>query len=296
MSELDRGCSGAYLDLPAEMSDPASAVAAVLPVPYDGTSTWRKGADKGPAALIAASAIVEWYDIETGTEMCRRGITTLPALEHAGDPVELAQKVRARVGAMFDRGWFPVVLGGEHSISVGSIEAAAERHPGLVVVQIDAHGDTRESYEGLTHNHACVMARARGTAGVSSVVQIGLRAIEASEMSGLDPARTFFAWEIVDARDESWMGSVAELVRDRPVYVTIDMDAFDPSLVPATGTPEPGGLSWGQVNRVLAKIARSGKVVGFDVVELCPQPGAHASEMVAAKLVYRLLTMIFVER
>ena len=140
------------------------------------------------------------------------------------------------------------------------------------------------------------MARARETQGVSGVVQIGLRAVEAGEMAGLDPARTFFAWEIVDATDEDWMGAVAELVRNKPVYVTIDMDAFDPSLVPATGTPEPGGLSWGQVNRLLARIVGASNVVGFDVVELCPQPGAHASEMVAAKLVYRFLTMIFVER
>lgn len=296
MSDLEKGCTGAYLDLPAEMSDPATAAVAVLPVPYDGTSTWRKGADNGPAALIAASAIVEWYDIETGTQMCRRGITTLPSLEHSGDPVKLAAKVRAKVGAMLERGWFPVVLGGEHSVSIGAIEAAAERHPGLVVVQIDAHGDTREEYEGSTHNHACVMARARTTKGVGGVVQIGLRAIEAGEIQGLDPARTFFAHEIVDAKSEEWMTSVADLVRKRPVYVTIDMDAFDPSLVPATGTPEPGGLSWGQVNRLLAKIAGAGKVVGFDVVELCPQPGAHASEMVAAKLVYRFLTMVFVGR
>ena len=296
MSDLDQGCSGAYLDLPAEMSDPKAAAVAVLSVPYDATSTWRKGADKGPAALIAASAIVEWFDIETGTEMCRKGITTLPAIEHQGDPIALAAKVRAKVGAMFDRGWFPVVLGGEHSISVGAIEAAAERNPGLVVVQIDAHGDTRESYEGSTHNHACVMARARSTPGVSGIVQIGLRAIEAGEMQGLDPARTFFAYEIVDAKNEDWMSNVAELVRGKPVYVTIDMDAFDPALVPATGTPEPGGLSWGQVNRLLAKVSGASNVVGFDVVELCPQPGAHASEMVAAKIVYRFLTMIFVGR
>jgi len=275
------------------MCDPEKAVAAVLPVPYDGTSSWHKGADRGPDALLDASAIVEWYDIETRAEMCRRGIVTLDPVEHAGDPVSLAPKVRDAVASIAERRWLPVMIGGEHSVTIGAVQAMAALHRGLTVLQIDAHGDTRESYEGSSHNHACVMARARE---VADIVQVGIRAIEAGEAERMDPARTFFACDIVDEPDEAWMHTVADLVRERPTYVTIDMDAFDPSLVPATGTPEPGGLSWGQVNRLLRRVCEATNVVAFDVVELCPRAGEHASDMVAAKLVYRFLNEIYERR
>ncbi len=293
MPIADADCTGRFLDLPPEMCDPRSAVAAVLPVPYDATSSWHKGADRGPDALLDASAVVEWYDIETRNETCRRGIVTLPPIRHGGDPVSLAGTVRARVGDVFERGWLPIVLGGEHSVTIGAVEAAADRREGLTVLQIDAHADTREQYHGSTHNHACVMARARERA---DVVQVGIRAIDASEAEGLDPARTFFAHDIDAATDEAWTHEVADLVRGRPTYVTIDMDAFDPALVPATGTPEPGGLTWGQVNRLLGRVCEATEVVAFDVVELCPREGQHASDMVAAKLVYRLLAEILARR
>ena len=259
--------------------------AVVLPVPYDGTSTWHKGADAGPRALLKASAAVELYDIETGREPWRDGIRTLPPLECPADPVEMAARVRRAVGGILDGGERPVVLGGEHSVTIGAVEAAADRFDDLTVLQIDAHGDTRETYGGSTHNHACVMARARERA---AIVQVGIRAVDGEEMEGLAPERVFWAHEIASSADDSWMDDVMERLTDH-VYVTIDLDAFDPSVLPATGTPEPGGLGWYTVNRLLRRVARASTVVGFDVVELLPVPGQHASDFTAAKLVYRFL-------
>jgi agmatinase len=170
-------------------------------------------------------------------------------------------------------------------VTIGAVEAAADRFDDLTVLQIDAHGDTRETYEGSTHNHACVMARARERA---AIVQVGIRAVDGEEMAGLAPGRVFWAHEIASSADDSWMDGVVDLLTDH-VYVTIDLDAFDPSVLPATGTPEPGGLGWYPVNRLLRRVARAATVVGFDVVELLPVPGQHASDFTAAKLVYRFL-------
>lgn len=269
--------------------DGSAAAAAILPVPYDRTSTWRKGADRGPSALLEASATIELYDIETDSEPWRRGIATLSPLLHDGPPEELAVRVRSAVSDVFARGAVPVVLGGEHSVTIGAVEAAADAVPGVGVLQIDAHGDTRETYEGSTHNHACVMARARERC---PIVQVGIRAVDASELAGLDPKRVFWAHEIHAAPDDAWMDAVVDGLPER-VYLTIDLDAFDPSLLPATGTPEPGGLGWYEVSRLVRTVARARRIVGFDVVELLPTPGEHASEFIAAKLVHRVLAEIF---
>ncbi len=262
--------------------------AVIVPVPYDGTSTWHKGADDGPRALIEASATVELYDIETGTEPWRNGIRTLAALECPPDPESMSAVVRDVVAEILEGGELPVVVGGEHSVTIGAVNAAADRFGDLTVLQIDAHADTREEYEGSSHNHACVMARARERC---PIIQVGIRAVDAAEMPGLDPARVFWAHDIVPASDDSWMADVVELLTAH-VYVTIDLDAFDPSLIPATGTPEPGGLAWYPVNRLLRRVARASRVVGFDVVELLPAAGQHASAFTAAKLIHRFLAEI----
>lgn len=277
-----------FLDLPEEMRDPRKSRFAVLPVPYDKTSSWKKGADQGPEAIIDASATVEWYDIQTNAQPCRRGITTLPAIECQGTPKELADHVEAAVDRIFDAEQLPIVLGGEHSVSIGAIRAAARRIKGLSVLQIDAHGDTREDYEGTPYNHACVMARARQWC---KIVQVGIRALDASEVETMDTDRVFFAHDIVQNPDASWMDRAIDLLTD-DVYITIDLDAFDPGLIPATGTPEPGGLSWSDVDRFLSKVVARRRIVAFDVVELLPLPGQHASAFTAAKLVYRVISMI----
>ncbi len=281
-----------FLDPPAELADPASAAIRVIPVPYDATSTYRKGADKGPAALLEASAQVEWFDIQTRTEVHRRGVHTEEAVECDGPPEAMSAMVRARVSEALTSGRFPLVIGGEHSVTIGAVEASAERFADLSVLQIDAHGDTRESYHGSTHNHACVMARARERA---EIVQVGIRAIDRSEWETMDRDRVFWAHEIARAAGDDWMDRAVGMLRE-DVYVTIDLDAFDPSLVPATGTPEPGGLDWRTVNELLRRVAGARRVVGLDIVELCPHEAHHASAFFAAKLAHRALSEIFARR
>jgi agmatinase len=260
-----------------------SARFAVLPIPYDGTSTWRKGADGGPAALLEASANMELYDIETGTEPWRAGIVTLAPVLHDGTPDDLADVVEAAAGALIDAGRTVVGLGGEHSVSIGLIRAHAARTPGLTVLQFDAHADTRESYEGSACNHACVMARARE---VAAIAQVGIRSMDAAENERLDRSRVLFAHEMGGGVD--WIPDLLALL-DGPVYVTIDLDCLDPGIMPATGTPEPGGLSYRQIVRALAAVAREHEIVGFDVVELLPDPNNPAPDFLAARLVYQLM-------
>ena len=273
-----------------------SAAAVIIPVPYDLTSSWKKGADAGPAALLEASAYVELYDIETRSEPWLRGIDTAPPVECDGPPETMAAMVRDRVAGVLDRGALPIVLGGEHSVTIGAVEAAAAASAAagrsFSVLQIDAHGDTRESYHGSTHNHACVMARARDH---GDIVQVGIRSVDAAELPALQEGGVIWAHEIASARgsgDEAWLTRILDGLSE-DVYLTIDLDAFDPSVVPATGTPEPGGLDWYEVNEIVRRVARDHRIVGFDVVELLPMPGHHASDFLAAKLVYRVLAEIW---
>lgn len=284
--------SHGFLDLPPEFRDPKSAGISIIPVPYDLTSTYKKGADRGPAAMIDASAQVELYDIPTQSEVYRRGILTHDPIVHDGSPDELADLVEQRVTHELQRSRFPVCLGGEHSISIGAIRAAAKHCQDLSVLQIDAHGDTRDSYEGSSCNHACVMARAME---VASTVQVGIRAIDVQEVPKLDEARVFYAHDILSAPDDSWMTSALNMLSEN-VYITIDLDAFDSGIMPATGTPEPGGLDWRTVNDLIARVAGARNVVGFDVVELLPTEEHWACDFLAAKLVYRTLSMVFAAR
>jgi len=275
-----------FLDIPPELTDPDCAAVHIIPVPYDKTSTYRKGADRGPQAIIDASAQVEWFDIQTNTEPHLQGIhTQRPIICNEEDPVHLAPLVQDRVQRVLRANKLPVVLGGEHSVSIGAIQAACEHFENITILQIDAHADTRETYCGSTHNHACVMARARER---GPIVQVGIRAIDQSESTAMDPARTFFAHNILDAPNNQWMDSVIDLLAGH-VYLTIDLDAFDPSIIPATGTPEPGGLDWQTVNTLIHRVAQVRTIVGFDVVELCPHEAHHASDFIGAKLVLRTI-------
>jgi agmatinase len=284
-----------FLDVPDAYTTP-DALVQIIPVPYDATSTYRKGADKGPQAIIDASSQVEWYDIQTCAEHFEQGIHTQdPVICDASDPIELAPLVRQRVSDALRKSQLPVVLGGEHSVSIGAIEAAADQTDQLSVLQIDAHGDTRETYHGSTHNHACVMARARELA---SIVQVGIRAIDQEELGSMDRDRVYFGHEVdqwTRQHDLSWMDRVVSQL-DEHVYLTIDLDAFDPSIIPSTGTPEPGGMDWFTVNELVRRVAQQRTIIGFDVVELCPTPSHHASDFIAAKLVYRVMSEILSNR
>lgn len=276
-----------FADLPPRYSAAETAAVVIVPAPYDGTSTWIKGADRGPQAIIDASAHLELYDIETDSEVYRRGIATGPPLDGSGSPEEMAGRVRGEIGRLLDAGRLPVMLGGEHSVTIGAVAAAAERTPGLSVLQLDAHTDLRPTFEGSPYNHACVMARVRELA---PFVQVGIRSMDAEEKPFLPPGRVFFAERIQDGSD--WMDQVLAALTGS-VYITVDLDVFDPSLMPSTGTPEPGGLGWYPVLALLRRVCSAKKVAAFDVVELCPSRSNRGPDFLAAKLVYKILSYIY---
>ncbi|MCB0343470.1 MAG: agmatinase [Bdellovibrionales bacterium] len=276
-------------DFEDEFKTYSNSAIALLPVPYDLTSTYHKGADRGPQAIISASTALENFDIETETEVYRRGICTLEALEVTEGPEVLFEQVKTSVKALFEDKKFPVVLGGEHSVTVGAVAAAKESYPNLSVLQLDAHADTRETYHGSPYNHACVMARVRE---MCPMVQVGIRSLDGAEWSKLDRERVYFAHDVASASTGAWLTEAVEQL-SQDVWVTIDLDCFDPSIIPSTGTPEPGGLTWYQVTNLLKKTAESKRIVGFDVVELLPRASNPAPDFVAAKLIYQFLSYIW---
>ena len=273
--------------LPEEFSTEEGSAIVIIPVEYDGTSTWIKGADKGPAAILEASANMELYDIETDCEVYQKGIFTDEPIAGEMTPREMVEAVNDAVGYHLDNGKFAVVIGGEHSVSIGAVAAHVEKYPNLSVLQLDAHTDLREEYEGSKFNHACVMARVKES---SPIVQVGIRSSEAGEMESVDPERVFYAKDIYDNRD--WIDKVVGLLGD-DVYMTIDLDVFDPSIMPSTGTPEPGGLLWYDVLELFKRVVAQKNLVGFDVVELCPNKYNKAPDFLAAKLIYKLLSYKF---
>lgn len=275
-----------FCGLPNRGSDYEGASIVILPVPFDKTSTWMKGADKGPAAIMDASRYLEFYDIETDSEVLKKGIFTAVPVR-SGSSAELIRKTSSAVSRYLKDGKLVVTLGGEHSVSIGAIKSYAERYKDLSILHLDAHADSRDSYEGSRYNHACVIARAREFVG--NIVSVGIRSMDASERPGIDSRRTFFAHTIHNS--DEWMDDAVRLLTGS-VYITIDLDIFDTGIMPSTGTPEPGGLSWYQVTKLLSSVARSKRIVGFDVVELCPSD-SKAPNFLAAKLVYTLLSYIY---
>jgi len=259
----------------------------IVPVPFDATSTWGKGADKGPMAICQASEHLEGLDIETGTEVFRLGIHTDRPTCEVHDPEKMVAEVAGRVGGWLDQGRFVVVLGGEHSVTIGSIMAYCRRIPDLTVLQLDAHADLRDTYRGSRYNHACVMARAKE---LCRTVQVGIRSMDLEEYRLNGSERILFSEQINTTPD--WGQQVLDWL-GRYVYITIDLDVFDCSIMPSTGTPEPGGLDWWQVTGLLRLVCSQRHVVGLDVVELCPIPGLRGPDLLAAKLVYKLLTYRF---
>lgn len=273
--------------LPDEYCSIDGAAVAILPVPYDGTSTWIKGADKGPQAIIEASANLELYDIETDSEVYEVGIFTDKPMEGLLFPADVVQAVYERVLAHLEAGRFVVLVGGEHSVSIGSVRAHVENDDDVTVLQLDAHADLRDQYEGSKYNHACVMARIRE---LCPIVQVGIRSMDSSEKEFLDIERVFFAEDIHGRTD--WIDQVVDQLSPR-VYLTIDLDVFDPPTMPSTGTPEPGGLLWYEALRLLRRVCDDRDVVGFDVTELCPNEKNKAPDFLAAKLIYKILSYKF---
>jgi len=259
----------------------------VLPVPYDETSTWMKGADKGPDAILEASVNLEFYDIETRSEVFRNGIFTLEPLLEKRTPEALVNSVYDKVQLLLSEGKFPVIIGGNHTVSIGAVMAFARSIENISVLQLDAHSDLRQSYEGSSYNHACTMARAKEEA---PVVQVGIRSMSADELELAGHDRIFYAHDLF--YDKGLYSRALDLLTEN-VYITIDLDVFDPSLVPSTGTPEPGGPAYFEIMHFLRNVVKSRNVVGFDVVELCPSQVNKSSDFVAAKIIYQLLSYIF---
>ncbi|CCZ10199.1 MULTISPECIES: agmatinase [Culturomica] len=279
-----------YGGLDNEFTSYKDAKIVVLPVPYDGTSTWLKGADKGPDAILEASANMELYDIETDSEVYTQGIATLDPVTESSSPEAMSDAVEMQVDTLLKDKKFPVLLGGEHSVSIGSIRAFAKHYEDFSVLQLDAHSDMRDSYEGSDHNHACIMARAKEMA---SVAQVGIRSSCIEEKHNIDPDRIFYAHEIKES--SNWMYDVSEKLSDN-VYVTIDLDVFDPAYMPSTGTPEPDGLTYREVMNFLKLINERHNIIGLDVVELCPNETNKAPDFLASKLIYQILSMKFNNR
>ncbi|OGG57888.1 agmatinase [Candidatus Kaiserbacteria bacterium RIFCSPHIGHO2_01_FULL_55_17] len=273
-------------DFPKHYRDPRTAKVAIVPVPYDGTSTYGKGADKGPAALLSASYQLENYDIETKTEVYRHGIYVEKPVAERRSPEKMVAAVEKTISNIIKKNKFCVMLGGEHSITPPSVRAHARVYKDLTVLQLDAHTDMRDEYHGSKNNHACAMARIKKW----KPVQVGIRSMDSSEFANIDKNRLFLAKDIHD--NDRWMEkAISKLSKN--VYVTIDLDVFDPAFMPSTGTPEPGGLDWYQVTEFLKKVVSKRTVVGFDVVELLPRKDSPASNFVAAKLVHMFLSYIF---
>jgi agmatinase len=261
----------------------------IWPVPFEATTTFMKGTALGPHAIIEASGHLELYDEELDAEIYRLGIHTLPpASVHA--PLEVViEQLYHEARRWLATGKFLCALGGEHSITSPIVRAVAELYPDLSVLQIDAHADLRPSYEGTPYSHASMAAR---LVEICPVVQVGVRALSLEEARARRqlPVTTFFAKDLRDPRE--WIPQVVEALSPH-VYLTIDVDGLDPSLVPATGTPEPGGLSWSETLHLIRHTAERRTIVGMDVTELCPMPGHEASNFIVAKLVYKALGYIF---
>ena len=276
-----------YAGIPEEYAKLETSKIVLIPVPYDGTSTWQKGADKGPKAFMEASENMELYDIETDSEVYKNGIYLTEPVTLNATPEAMVDAVHQETKKYIKKNKFVTIIGGEHSVSIGTIRAFNEVFQNLTVLHIDAHADLRKSYEGSTCNHACAVYEASQK---TNLIQVGVRSMDIQEKTVMDFDKTYFAHEM--ATDDSWMDSAIDQMTDN-VFITFDLDAFDPSLLPSTGTPEPGGLFWYETLEFLKEVFLEKNVVGFDIVELCPNENEKSSDFLAAKLYYKMLSYKF---
>lgn len=286
-----------FLGLDEAHSSYERSAALILPIPYEATVSYGQGAREGPRAIIHASRQVELYDRELDDEPALTyGVHTLPALAPAGSgPAAMVDAIAACADEHLRTGKLLFGLGGEHTVSAGMARAVAAIHGDFVLVQIDAHSDLRDEYEGTPYSHACVAKRILDMG--ATVVQLGIRSVCREEIELINTererVRVFFA---EDVHAGGHLAALERLVAGRTVFLTIDVDGLDPAIMPATGTPEPNGLSWSQALDIVRVVARAGRVAAIDCVELAPISGAHASEFAAAKLVYKTLSLALAAR
>lgn len=290
---MDNNIQKKFLDLEDEYSSFKKAKAAILQVPYDKTTTYIHGTKDGPAAIIDSSKYLERFDDELNQETFRIGLHTMEPLAVEGlEPEALLEKVRASTAEMVKANKFPILLGGEHSVSIGAVKALKDAYPDLSVLQLDAHYDMRDTYFGSKLNHGCV---ARRISEICPIVQVGMRSYSREEKDFLasQPNGRIKSINVYDILEMPMWKDKTSASLSEHVYITLDLDVFDPSMAPAVGTPEPGGLGWYEIIDLLKGVAKDKKVVGFDIVELCPIKGNIASDFLAAKLLYRLLGYVF---
>lgn len=278
-----------YAGIPEENATPENSKVMLVTVPYDGTSTWGKGADKGPELFLDASENMELYDIETGTEPYLNGVYMAGEITEKSSPEAMTEAVYQKTKELINNYEDKIftLFGGEHSVSIGSIRAVGEKYENLTVLQLDAHTDLRPDFHGSTSNHACAVFEASQK---HNLVQVGIRSMDVEEMQYVPKGQCFWAHEI--ATNPNWVDDVVAKVSGN-VYITIDLDAFDPSIAPSTGTPEPGGLAWYPTLELLKKVFEKCNVVAFDIVELMDSPMAKPTAFLAAKLYYKMLAYNF---
>lgn len=275
-----------FLGLSEEHSSYQDSRVVVLSVPYEASTTYRRGTKYGPAAIISASQNLELWDEELGKETCEVGIHTFGELEPASSPEDMLERLEQVADRLVKDGKFTVMLGGEHTLSLGMVKALADKHPSLSVLALDAHADLRDSYAGTPYSHACVMRR---ISEIVPMVGVGVRSLSREEaLFAEDNSIPLYSPEEMRTKGNELLSMLTE-----EVYVTIDLDVLDPSIMPSVGTPEPGGLLWSETLAFLREVAQKKKVIGFDVVELCPIPGNPAPDFTAAKLTYRFLGYLF---
>ncbi len=278
-----------YAGIPEEFAKLETSKVVLIPVPYDGTSTWGKGSDKGPEAFLDASENMELYDIETGTEVYQQGIYLADAIKESTSPEAMVDAVHNATKLYIKKNKFVTVFGGEHSISIGTIRAFNECFNNLTVLHIDAHADLRKEYLGSKCNHACAVYEANQN---MNLIQVGIRSMDIIEKTVMDEEKVYFAHEM--AVDDNWVDSAIDQMTEN-VFITFDLDALDPSIMPSTGTPEPGGLFWYETLDFLKQVFEEKNVVGFDIVELCPNKNDKSSDFLAAKLYYKMLSYKFAQ-
>lgn len=262
----------------------AKSKVAVLPVPYEGTVSYQHGTSLGPQAIITASRQVEFFDIELQKEIPNVGVFTYTELEPSTNSVkETVDRVEAVTRKSLKANKFQIMLGGEHSITPGAVRAFAAKYKDLSILQLDAHSDLRDEYEGSAYNHACAMRRCREM--VPTIIQCGIRSQDREEAAYI--RKNHLESQVYYGPNVPLEKIVKQLTKH--VYVSIDLDVFDPSIMLGTGTPEPGGMLWEQVLSILRAVMKSVTVVGADVVELAPIPGISAPDFLAAKLVHKLI-------
>lgn len=280
-------------DIAEDWSGPKKSRVVIIQAPYEGTLTYVKGASNGPQAIIDASTNMELFDDELQQETYKIGIYTSPALEFPPDttPEKAVNKVRDAAAEVFEANKFPVILGGEHSVALGGVKAAKKVFNDVSVLHLDAHYDLRDEYKGSKDNHACV---ARRIQEICPIVEVGVRGLSKEEKDFLDTAPAnvsiMSAYDILETYD--WKKKAARALSDT-VYMTIDLDVLDPSVMPSVGTPEPGGIGWYEFLDFLAVVAKEKRIIAFDIVELSPKAGFVAPDFLAAKLIYRILGYIF---